>query len=556
MPDPVVAPPVTGGFTSLASENGANHLGNLIVSGGPLHGWEAPSDPPRLSLQEDNMGQMVGREFIDPSYLDKFKGYDITRMSDPTPLQKIKVSDAEVARASDPPPSPSKAPPRLELPPPLSSGAPPSPSKATPSSPAKQNHQKSNARRTLVPCSPHASADDHVYFIITGGVSLQLSHTPISSPNDDVDATEGNILKPLTLLRPGEIFSSSTLSSLANNETLSRLTLPLPKDKEPQSWELGATQTFQASASPLSPLSPRTRREASSSSKAAKAEVLHLPRLMMDMISSSGKALSVDQIVDEAVFEKTFWWGLVCGEGPRQEKMSRTRSFARFLTTRLEKDAIPRAHDFKQGTELLRRSESASCLIVVLKGECVLRGNHVGLLEAHAGSSVHSTDLGILHVGQSVGELSLLSDRPLWYNLIVKSSMATVLLLDLGTLRSYFEEEGDAEKLVLSTMEEDRRLYAIAVQKQAMLIQAGSLDLSLFSSAMKRLLRQLMAMGNLNASEIQMHFMSREDAEDGGARLLPNSYTPVVLDVSQAAQPLLLIIIIILMTFLTLTHIS
>jgi CRP-like cAMP-binding protein len=504
-----------------------------LVTAGPLQGWEAPLSDPSISnirMQEDSKGLMAVREVVDQAYLDKFRGYDVdiargtAEPSSPRPVAK------------DHPPLKPPAPATLE--PSLSNL--PSPTKALPS-PSKPNLSvKSRSMAMLVPRLPHVSTDDSVYYVVTGSVVLQLFHSPIG-PHDNKskdEAKEGangsTVSKSLAILAPGESFSSSTMDLLSNSEELTRPVLPASKDKA--LWEHGAIQSFQATAAHGTSVTARTRRDTTSSSSAVKAEVLHIPRPTLEMINSSGKPLSVDEMVDKAIFSNTFWSSLVSGEGPRSEKMIMARRFARFLTKRKEKEALPRVHEYKQGTELLRRGEAAACAFVVVKGECVLRGNYVGLLEAHAGSAAHTTDLGVLHAGQSAGELSLLADRPLWYSLIVTSSTATVVSLDLATLKLFFkEDEGDATRLLSLTAEEDRKLYAFAVQKQSMLIQAGKLDLSLFNGAMKSLLNSLMAMGHLNVSDILMHFTSYVEADEGSVgspKTLLHSYAPVVLDVS------------------------
>ena len=68
--------------------------------------------------------------------------------------------------------------------------------------------------------------------------------------------------------------------------------------------------------------------------------------------------------------------------------------------------------------------------------------------------------------GDSVGELSLLADRPLWYSVMVRSAIVRVACLDLSVLRSYFEERGETEAIMRVAAEADRHLYSSAVQEQ------------------------------------------------------------------------------------------
>ncbi|GAX79872.1 hypothetical protein CEUSTIGMA_g7312.t1 [Chlamydomonas eustigma] len=218
------------------------------------------------------------------------------------------------------------------------------------------------------------------------------------------------------------------------------------------------------------------------------AEVLVMDCPLYNMLTSERR---MDKRAARLAMSRVFWW-----------KLCNPDCFVDKVTCRVE--------DFKQGTELLRRGEVAVCTYIVLSGECVLRGARVGLTDEQRKSPTHETNLRVLREGDSAGELSLLSDRELWYTMTVVSTTAEIVCVDHLALLEYFEAESHSEsggpgvkEMLVAVAEEDRRLYSLAVQRQALMIQSGELELSMFNPSMKALLKHVMDLGNLDARELQ-----------------------------------------------------
>ncbi|GIL85012.1 hypothetical protein Vretifemale_13636, partial [Volvox reticuliferus] len=153
-----------------------------------------------------------------------------------------------------------------------------------------------------------------------------------------------------------------------------------------------------------------------------------------------------------------------------------------------------RLEEHKQGTELLRAGEPAPVVFLVASGECVMRGPVVGLKEP--GTVADTLDLATLREGSTCGELSLLAARPLWYTLVVASSSAKVVSLDMPALRSWLlnSEPGRtaAADVVAAIAEVDVALYGRAVKQIAVQVMSERLELSLFNGAMKKILLRIM----------------------------------------------------------------
>ncbi|GIL53685.1 hypothetical protein Vafri_9318, partial [Volvox africanus] len=153
-----------------------------------------------------------------------------------------------------------------------------------------------------------------------------------------------------------------------------------------------------------------------------------------------------------------------------------------------------RLEEHKQGTELLRAGEPAPVVFLVASGECVMRGPVVGLKEP--GTVADMLDLATLREGSTCGELSLLAARPLWYTLVVASSSAKVVSLDMPALRSWLltSEPGRtaAADVVTAIAEVDVALYGRAVKQIAVQVMNERLELSLFNSPMKKILIRIL----------------------------------------------------------------
>ncbi|KAF5837322.1 hypothetical protein DUNSADRAFT_4530, partial [Dunaliella salina] len=159
-----------------------------------------------------------------------------------------------------------------------------------------------------------------------------------------------------------------------------------------------------------------------------------------------------------------------------------------------------------QGLELLRRGEASACVYVIVSGCCVLRSSYMGLSPDATANGVISMDLLKAKAGETVGELSLIASRPLWYSLVVASPSARVAAIDLQALRDFTTQHMPPrvlDKMLHRVAEKDLRLYATAIHTQALLIQQGKIMLDMFTPTMKTLLKQVLMLGPIGARGVQ-----------------------------------------------------